>query len=91
METGEIIFEKVYAPLRPPPKIFFKDNWMKELGLKVAGGSEDPQQTQPKTKNPILRTVRPVLSEQQSGSSAQKIEYVSYLAAKAPMKERGDL
>ena len=31
------------------------------------------------------------LSEQQFGSSAQEIENVSYLAAKAPMKEHGDL
>ena len=32
METGEIIYEKVFASPRPPPKISFKDNWMKELG-----------------------------------------------------------
>ena len=82
METGEVIYEKVYASLRPPPKISFKDNWMKELGSEVAGGGKDSQQTQPKTKNPIVRTRRPVLAEQ---------PYVSYLAAKAPMKEQGDL
>ena len=58
METGEIKNEKVYASPRLPPKISFKDNWMKELGSEVAGGSEDSQQTQPKTKNPIVRTVR---------------------------------
>ena len=38
METGAIIHEKVYASPRPPPKISFKDNWMKELGSEVAGG-----------------------------------------------------
>ena len=27
-----------------------KDNWRKELGSEIAGGSEDSQQTQPKTK-----------------------------------------
>ena len=37
METGEFIYEKVYASLRPPPKTSFKDNWMKELGSEVAG------------------------------------------------------
>ena len=52
METGEIIYEKVYASPRPPPKISLEDNWMKESGLEVAGGSEDSQQTQPKTKKP---------------------------------------
>ena len=50
MESGEIIYEKVCASPRPPPKISFKDNWMKELGSEVAGGSEDSQQIQPKSK-----------------------------------------
>ena len=50
METREIIYEKVYASPRLPPKISFKDNWRKELGSEVAGGSEDSQQTQPKSK-----------------------------------------
>ena len=40
METGEIIYEKVYASPRPLPKISFKDNWMKELGSEVAGHGE---------------------------------------------------
>ena len=55
MDTGEIIYEKVNASPRPPPKISFKDNWMKELGSEVAGGSEGSQQTQPKIKNPIVK------------------------------------
>ena len=74
IETGEIIHEKVFASPGLPPKISFKDNWMEELGSEVAGGGEDSQQTQPKTKNPIVRTGRPVKSEQQSGSSAQEID-----------------
>ena len=40
METGEIIYEKVYASPRPPPKISFKDNWMKDLGSEVVGDGE---------------------------------------------------
>ena len=36
METGEVIFEKVYASPRPPPKISLKHDWMKELGSEVA-------------------------------------------------------
>ena len=74
METGEIIFEKVYASPRPPPKISLRDNWMTELGSEVAGGGKDSQQTQPKTKNPIVRTGRPISAEQPSGSSAQEID-----------------
>ena len=38
MGTGEIITRKFFASPRPPPKISFKDNWMKELGSEVAGG-----------------------------------------------------
>ena len=47
METGEIIYEKVCASRRPPPKISFKDNWMKELGSEVAGGGKDSLPTNP--------------------------------------------
>ena len=36
METGEVIYEKVYASPRPPPKISLKHDWMKELGSEVA-------------------------------------------------------
>ena len=36
METGEVIFEKIYASPRPPPKISLKHDWMKELGSEVA-------------------------------------------------------
>ena len=32
METGEVMYEKVYASPRPPPKISLKHGWMKELG-----------------------------------------------------------
>ena len=36
MELGEVIYEKVYASPRPPPKISLKHDWMKELGSEVA-------------------------------------------------------
>ena len=35
METGELIYEKVYASPRLPPKISLKHDWMEELGLEV--------------------------------------------------------
>ena len=60
MESWEIIYEKVFASPRPPPKISFKDNWTKELYSQVAGGSEDSQQIQPTSKTQLSRTVRPV-------------------------------
>ena len=58
MESGEIIYEKVFASPRPPPKISFEDNLMKELDSEVAGDSEDSQQIQPKSKIQLSRTVR---------------------------------
>ena len=73
MEFGEIIYEKVYVSPRPPPKIFFKDNWTKELDSEVAGSSKDSQRIQPKPKTQLLRTVRPV-SENPAGSFTQEIE-----------------
>ena len=72
METGEVMYEKVYASPRPPPKMSFKVNWMKELDSEVAGGSEDSQQIQPKSKTQLSRTGRPV-SEQPPGLLSQEI------------------
>ena len=72
METEEIIYAKIYMSPRLPPKISFKDNWMKELDSEVAGSSKDSQQIQPKSKTQLSRTVRPV-SEQPSGSFAHEI------------------
>ena len=60
MESGEIIYEKVYVSPRPPPKISFKDNWMKELGSEVAGSSKETQRIQPKPKTQLSRTEKPV-------------------------------
>ena len=36
METGEVIYEKVYASPRPPPKISLTHDWMKEVVSEVA-------------------------------------------------------
>ena len=57
---------------RLPPKISFKDNWMKELDSEVAGSSKDSQRIQPKSETQLSRTERPV-SEQPSGSFTQEI------------------
>ena len=40
MKTGEVIYEKVYASLRPLPKIFLKHDWMGELGSEFARHKE---------------------------------------------------
>ena len=53
---------------------FFFNDWIKELGSEVAGGSEDSQQTQPRSKTQSSSTERPVKSEQPSGSLTQEID-----------------
>ena len=75
METGEIIYEKVYKSPRQPPKISLKHDWMKEFVSEVARHAEGSQSTQP-NPNPIHdRTGRPVVcSENTSRSSAQEID-----------------
>ena len=71
-ETGEIIDEKVHASPRPPPKISFKDNWMKELGSKVGRQPEGEIVRQPggevarqakffQPTQPILNPIRDTL------------------------------
>ena len=60
MDSGEIMYEKVYVSPRPPPTISFKDNWMKELDSEVAGSSKDSKRLQPKPKTQLSRTERPV-------------------------------
>ena len=72
METGEIIYEKVFESPRLPPKISLRHDWMKELGSEVARQAEVNQPTQP-NPNPIM-IERPVVTEQTSRSSAQEID-----------------
>ena len=74
MEIGEIIYEKVYMSPRPPHKISLKHTWVKELGSEVARQAEVNQPTQPNPNPNNDRTVRPVVTEQTSRSSAQEID-----------------
>ena len=55
METGEVIYEKVYASPRPSPKISLKHDWMKDLGSEVARQPEGEVARQAKRfpTNPI--------------------------------------
>ena len=74
METGDVIFEKVYASPRLRPKISLRHDWMKELGSEVAPQEEVNQPTQPNPNSDNDRTVRPVVREQTSRSSNQEID-----------------
>ena len=73
METGDVIYEKVYASPCPPPKISVKHDWMKQLVSEVAQRPEGKvvqqfktiQSNQPipnpehdRTGQPVVRTDR---------------------------------
>ena len=67
METGEVIYEKVFMSTRPPPKISLKHEWKRELGSEHARRSEvGPLSRSFQSNQPILspsreRTGRPVV------------------------------
>ena len=69
METGEVLYEKVYMSPRRPPKISLKHEWKRELGSKHAQRSEVGQlsrsfQWNQPILNPIReRTGRPVIKD----------------------------
>ena len=74
METGEVIYEKVYSSPRPPQKISLRSDWMKELGSEVARQPEGEvarqaksfQSTQPNPNPNHDRTGRPVVCSQRA-------------------------
>ena len=69
METGEVIYEKVYASPLLPPKISLKHQWMKDLGSEVARQpdgevvqqSKSSQSSQPNPNPDHDRTVKLVV------------------------------
>ena len=68
METGEVLYEKVFMSPRPPPKISLKHEWKRELGSEHAQRSEAEQLSRSFQSNqPLLnpfreRTERPVFT-----------------------------
>ena len=86
METGEVIYEKVYASPRPPPKISLKHDWMKELGSEVVRQPEGEvvrqargsQPTQPNPNPNHDRTERSFVCPQGGAPRSQEIETRSF-------------
>ena len=89
METGEVIYEKVYMSPRPPPKISLKHDWKRELGSEHAQRSEvvqlsrSFQSNQPvlspsreRTEDPLLRMTRELCRRKTSRS--QEIDVNSF-------------
>ena len=56
METGKVIYEKVYMSPRPPPKISLKHEWKRELG------SEHVQRSEVGQLSRSFQTIRPILN-----------------------------
>ena len=79
METGEVIYEKVYASPRLPPKISLKHGWFKKLGSEVAQRPEGQvvQQSKSSQSNQVNpspdhdRTGKPVVCPQRGASRSQ--------------------
>ena len=80
METGEVIYEKVYASPRLLPKISLKHDWMKELGSEVAQRpdgqvvqqSKSSQSSQPNPNPGHDRTVKPVVCREVSDAQGAR-------------------
>ena len=73
METGEVIYEKVYMSPRPPPKVSLKHDWKRELGSEHAQRPEGqvvqpsgsfqsnqpiPNPSRDRSGQPVVRTDR---------------------------------
>ena len=83
MESGEVIYEKVYASPRPPPKISLKHDWMKDFGSEVvrqpegevARQTKSSQSSQPDQNPDHDRTGKPVacrdISHERGASEAR--------------------
>ena len=91
METGEVIYEKVYMSPRPPPKITLKHEWKRELCSEHAQQSEVGQRSRSSQSNqPILnpireRTGRPIIThdvigvqDERKTSRSQEIDVNSF-------------
>ena len=59
METGEVLYEKVFKSPRPSPKISLRHEWKRELGSEQARQSEVGQLSRSSQSNqPILNPIR---------------------------------
>ena len=61
METGEVIYQKVFASLRP--KISLKHDWMKEPGSEVVRQAEGEVALQAKSSQPTQPNPNPITIE----------------------------
>ena len=84
MDTGEIIFEKVCASPRPP-KISFKDNWMKQSGSDVAGVVKAPNKPNQRPHIQFIERRDPLWQNKHPVRVLRKSIRVSLLTARIPI------
>ena len=71
MESGGIVYEKVYVSLRPPPTISFKDNWMKKWIQKKLEAARSPNESNPNQKPNYQQRGEPWMDENPSRVACQ--------------------
>ena len=89
METGEVIYEKVYMSPRPPPKISLKHDWKRELGSEHAQRPEGqvvqpsrsfqsnqpiPNPSRDRTGQPVVRIDMRTVQDGRKTSRSQEID-----------------
>ena len=87
MNTGEVLYEKVYASPRPPPKISLKHDWMKELGSEVvrqpegevAQQTRSSQSSQPNPNPDHDRTGKPLFALKVEHPVLRKSKHVLFV------------
>ena len=87
MGSGEVIYEKVHASPRPPPKFFLKHDWMKELGSEVvrqpegevAQQSKSSQSSQPNPNPYHDRTGNPLFTLKEEHPILRKSKHVLFV------------
>ena len=76
MKSEEIIYQKVYVSLRPPPNISYKDNWMCVMDSDIAGSTKDTQRIEPKPRTQLSSTERPVCGHESTKRCVLTPEHV---------------
>ena len=103
METGEVIYEKVFASPRPPPKISLKHDWKRELGSEDAQRPEGQVVQQFKSShqtnqfqiqimiergNPLLERTRGSSQVEEKRPVLRRSKHVLYMKELSNMIER---
>ena len=86
METGEVTYKKENMSPRPPPKIYLKHDWKRELDSEVVRQpvgevvqqSKSSQSSQPNPDPDHDRTEKPVVCPQRGASRFQEIKTRSF-------------